>query len=103
MNTPVVEFVRRASTEISTHDEDLLPDLTNRLPAGMTVYVAHTPKATLNDVVRVAVKAQSLGFRSSPHIVARRLSDEQALKAALSQLHEASSRCCSLQVIWNGR
>jgi methylenetetrahydrofolate reductase (NADPH) len=89
MNTRVVEFVSRASTEISTHDEALLPDLTNELPAGMTVYVAHTPKATLDDVVRVAVKAQSLGFRASPHIVARRLSDEQALRVALSRLHEA--------------
>ena len=49
----VVEFVRDASTEISPHDEDLLPELTNKLPAGTTVYVAHTPKATLEDVIRV--------------------------------------------------
>jgi methylenetetrahydrofolate reductase (NADPH) len=89
MNTSVVDFVRRASTEISTHDEDLLPSLTNKLPAGMTVYVAHTPKASLEDVVRVAVKAQSLGFRASPHIVARRLATERALKDALDELTDA--------------
>jgi methylenetetrahydrofolate reductase (NADPH) len=89
MNTTVVDFVRRASTEISTHDEDLLQTLTGRLPAGMTVYVAHTPKASVDDVVRAAVKAQSLGFRASPHIVARRLPSEHALQDALGKLTAA--------------
>jgi hypothetical protein len=41
MNTNVVDFVRAASTEISTHDEDLLPTLTSKLPGGMVMYVAH--------------------------------------------------------------
>jgi methylenetetrahydrofolate reductase (NADPH) len=89
MNTSVVEFVRGASTEISTHDEDLLPTLPGLLPAGMAVYVAHTPKSSLDDVVRVAVKAQSLGFRASPHIVARRIPSEPALKEALQTLTAA--------------
>jgi methylenetetrahydrofolate reductase (NADPH) len=89
MNTSVVEFVRGASTEISTHDENLLPTLTDKLPAGMGIYVAHTPKASLDDVVRVAVKAQTLGFRASPHIVARRLPSEEALRNALHRLTDA--------------
>jgi methylenetetrahydrofolate reductase (NADPH) len=89
MNTNLVDFVREASTEISTHDEGLLPTLTGKLPGGMVMYVAHTPKASLDDVVRVAVKAQSVGFRASPHIVARRLPSEQALKDALRQLSDA--------------
>ena len=89
MNTRIVEFVRGASTEISTHDEDLLPTLPDKLPAGMAVYVAHTPRASLDDVVRVAMKAQTLGFRASPHIVARRLPSEQALRHALQQLTDA--------------
>jgi methylenetetrahydrofolate reductase (NADPH) len=82
----VVELARAASTEISTHDEELLPALANKLPAGMAVYVAHTPRASLEDVVRVALRAQSLGFRASPHIVARRLASEGALKDALRDL-----------------
>ena len=85
----IVEFARGASTEISTHDEELLPALVNRLPAGTTVYVAHTPKASLDDVVRVAAYVQSLGFRASPHIVARRIESERALRAALAELKEA--------------
>jgi methylenetetrahydrofolate reductase (NADPH) len=84
----VVELARAASTEISTHDEELLPALANKLPAGMAVYVAHTPKASLEDVVRVALKAQSLGFRASPHIVARRLASARALKDALRDLRD---------------
>ena len=88
LKSRIVEFARGASTEISTHDEDLLPALVNKLPAGMTVYVAHTPKATLDDVVRVATKVQSMGFRASPHIVARRLESERALRAALGELKE---------------
>lgn len=89
LKSRIVEFARGASTEISTHDEELLPALVNKLPAGTTVYVAHTPKASLDDVVRVAAKAQSLGFRASPHIVARRLESERALRAALGELKEA--------------
>ena len=89
MNTNVVDFVRGASTEISTHDEDLLPTLAGKLPGGMVMYVAHTPKASVEDVVRVAVKAQSVGFRASPHIVARRLPSEEGLKEALRRLTDA--------------
>jgi methylenetetrahydrofolate reductase (NADPH) len=89
MNTTLADFARKASTEITTHDEDLLASLTNKLPPGTTLYVAHTPKATLEDVVRVAVKAQSLGFRASPHLVARRIADEHALKSALGALRDA--------------
>ena len=84
----IVAFARRASTEISTHDEKLLPDLARRLPAGMPVYVAHTPKSSVEDVVRVAIKVQSLGFRASPHLVARRLPSERTLKTVLAQLRE---------------
>ncbi len=85
----VREFARAASTEISTLDEGLLPALANKLPAGMAVYVAHTPKASLEDVVRVAIKVQSLGFRASPHIVARRQLSENALRAGLRELRDA--------------
>ena len=84
----VVAFARGASTEISTHDEKLLDDLARRLPAGMPVYVAHTPKASIEDVIRVAIKVQSLGFSASPHLVARRLPSEKTLRDALARLRE---------------
>jgi methylenetetrahydrofolate reductase (NADPH) len=70
-------------------DEKIVPELVGVLPKGITIYVAHTPKASLDDVVRVAVQVQRLGFRASPHIVARRLESERALRTALGQLTEA--------------
>ncbi|MDB6091327.1 MAG: methylenetetrahydrofolate reductase [Gammaproteobacteria bacterium] len=85
----VVEFAHGASTEISTHDEEMLLTLANKLPAGTPVYVAHTPKATLAEVVQLAIKVQAIGLRASPHIVARRLASEHALKSALSELTDA--------------
>lgn len=89
LKSRVVEFARAASTEISTMDEAIVGDLVGVLPKGITIYVAHTPKASLDDVVRVASKVQQLGFRASPHIVARRLESEQALRTALGQLTQA--------------
>ena len=85
----IVEFARNASTEISTHDEDSLPVLVSTLPRGTAIYVAHTPKATLNEVVATAVRLQQLGFRASPHIVARRVPSQQALTTGLQQLASA--------------
>ncbi len=85
----VVDFSRNASTEISTHDEDALPTLVATLPAGTAVYVAHTPKATLAEVVSTAIKLQQLGFRASPHIVARRVDSLQALQTALKRISDA--------------
>jgi methylenetetrahydrofolate reductase (NADPH) len=89
LKSRIVEFARAASTEISTMDEAIVGDLVGVLPKGITVYVAHTPKASLDDVVRVASKVQQLGFRASPHIVARRVESEPALRAALGQLVQA--------------
>lgn len=84
----LVAFARNASTEVSTHDEKLLEALAQQLPAGTPVYVAHTPKASLEDVVRVAIKVRSVGLTPSPHIVARRVPSEQALRDALTRLRE---------------
>lgn len=83
-----VAFARGASTEITTHDEKLLEPLTQRLPAGTTVYVGHPPKSSVEDVVRVAIEVQAAGFTASPHLVARRMSNERSLKDVLARLRE---------------
>ena len=85
----IVEFARRASAEITTFDEELLPKLAARLLPRTTVYVAHTPRATLDDVVRVAAMVESAGLRASPHIVARRIASARALREACAQLSDA--------------
>jgi hypothetical protein len=65
----IVEFASGASTEITTHDDDAIAPLAAILPPGTVIYVAHTPKATLKDVVRVSRLVQASGLRASPHIV----------------------------------
>ena len=82
----IAQLVQGASTEITPHEESLLPSLAAELPAGTTVYVAHTPKATLDDVVRVSLRLETLGLRASPHLVARRIESERALRHATLDL-----------------
>jgi methylenetetrahydrofolate reductase (NADPH) len=78
--------MRQASTEIAVGDEPLLPVLVRTLPAGSCVHVAHTPKATLDQVVQLSLRLQQCGLRASPHIVARRIASEQSLRTALGAL-----------------
>lgn len=82
-------FVRGISTEITSHDDEIVVPLASELPAGTTVYVAHTPKTALDDVVRVALAVQAAGLRASPHIVARRIGSREALAGAVTRLRAA--------------
>lgn len=82
----IVALMRQASTEIAVGDEPLLPALARALPPGSCVHVAHTPKATLDQVVQLSLQVQQRGLRASPHIVARRIASEQALRVALGEL-----------------
>ncbi len=77
-----------ASSEVSTYDEAILGTLPQLLAQGTSIYVAHTPRATLDDVVRVALKIEALGFRAFPHLAARRIQDERKLRTALKQLSD---------------
>jgi methylenetetrahydrofolate reductase (NADPH) len=85
----LVDFARGASTEVTTHDDSTVPALARLLPAESVVYIAHTPKATLDDVVRVALRVQTAGLRACPHIVARRIESRRALQSACERLGDA--------------
>jgi methylenetetrahydrofolate reductase (NADPH) len=83
------DFVAAGSTEVTPHDGKSLDEMARLLPAGYRVYVAHTPKETLDDVVRVALRIKSLGLTASPHIIARRVVDVAALRRSLGTLADA--------------
>jgi methylenetetrahydrofolate reductase (NADPH) len=85
----IVEFLRDASIEITTHDQKYFPELRQHVNPGAVVYVAHTPKASLQEVVDTACELQRMGFRACPHIAARRMASEGTLRAALDQVREA--------------
>lgn len=88
----VTEFVRDASTEITTHDEPLLAQLRALLGAGTAIYVAHTPKATVEQVVRTAVRVQALGLEACPHVGARRLRSRAELDDVLERMRGGGVR-----------
>jgi methylenetetrahydrofolate reductase (NADPH) len=88
----LVEFARDASTEITVHDDALLPQLRDLLGAGTVVYVAHTPKASIDEVVRTAARVQKAGLNACPHIGARRLRNRAQLEGVLADLRAASVR-----------
>lgn len=82
----ITRFLRFASLEIAPHEEPLIPALARAVLPNATVYVAHTPKWTLQDVVRVALNLEKSGVRAAPHIVARRIENEGALRDAARRL-----------------
>ena len=86
MPAQLSQFVALGSTEVTTHDEKYLDELAQILPAGFRVYVAHTPKATPDDIVRIALRIQALGLTASPHIIARRVVDPRRLGDRLKEL-----------------
>jgi methylenetetrahydrofolate reductase (NADPH) len=82
----IADFAGRASLEITSSDGALPAALAGRLPPGTTLYVAHTPNATLAQVAEVACSAQAAGFQGCPHLVARRIASRTELAEALGRL-----------------
>ena len=83
----IVELMRQASTEITVGDEALVPALAGLLPPGSCVHVAHTPRASLDQVIQLSLHVQQHGLRACPHIVARRIASESELRSALHDLN----------------
>ena len=84
----IATFAGRASLEITANDRDLAASLVGRLPAGSTLYVAHTPNAKLADVAETACAVERAGFRGCPHLVARRIASRGELDAGLARLRD---------------
>jgi methylenetetrahydrofolate reductase (NADPH) len=82
----IVSFMCGASTEITPSEEGRLAELKTILPAGTTVYVAHTPNAGFAQVIQTALAVQRAGFIATPHIAVRRVPNTQVLRAALGEL-----------------
>jgi methylenetetrahydrofolate reductase (NADPH) len=85
----IVSFVRGASTEITPSEQSRLPELQAVLPPGTPVYVAHTPHAGFDQVIKAALAVGRAGFLATPHIAVRRVPNAQILRAALAELREA--------------
>jgi methylenetetrahydrofolate reductase (NADPH) len=84
----IMDFVGKASLEVTPSDEKRLPELAALLPKPTTIYIAHPPNTTLKNVVKTAVAVQRAGFAASPHIVARRITYPQTLRTTLAELRD---------------
>jgi methylenetetrahydrofolate reductase (NADPH) len=82
----IVKFMQAASMEITPSEYKHLPAMRDLLPQGSAVYISHVPSATLAQVVKTALAVQGAGFKATPHIVARRISYPETLRAALAEL-----------------
>ena len=82
----IVSFMDGASTEITPPEEGRLPELRSLLPAGASVFVAHTPNASFGQVVHAALAVRRAGFLATPHIAVRRVPNAEMLRAALAEL-----------------
>jgi methylenetetrahydrofolate reductase (NADPH) len=92
LKTRIVEFARAASMEITPHDTALVAQVAELLPPGSAVFVAHTPRATLMDVVDTAVKVEAAGLHGWPHLAARRIESAEALRRAARALADGGVR-----------
>jgi methylenetetrahydrofolate reductase (NADPH) len=88
----VMALASGASIEITPHDSGAVAQLATILGTGSTVYVAHTPSVSLTDVVATALSMQTHGLNAVPHLVARRISGNDELTEAVTQLQAAGVR-----------
>lgn len=56
------------------------------LAPGRCIYVAHPPKASLENVVEAAITIQNLGYNAVPHLVARKIVSVEQLEKTLKRL-----------------
>src|SRR5690606_37081194 len=82
----IVSFLEGYSIEATPHDEDKLDAFVETLPPGTPVYMAHLPGYSLDDIARLCVKLQSLGFAAVPHVVSRKLESAAQLERALDTM-----------------
>ncbi|HJU15041.1 MAG TPA: hypothetical protein VJ770_01115 [Stellaceae bacterium] len=70
----IAALVAASSIEISPRDPLAGASLRDFFPPGTTVFVAHPPSATCDDIAAACERLYRAGFTVVPHIAARRLS-----------------------------
>ncbi len=84
----VVSFLEDFSIEATPHALGELDSYPEFLAPGTTVYAAHPPKSSLEDVVDLARRLQAMGYRTVPHLAARRVENTAQLARTLAALQE---------------
>lgn len=85
----VRSFIEDFSIEATPHALSELDSYPQFLAPGTTIYAAHPPKSSLDDVVDLAVRLQGMGYRTVPHLAVRRVESEAQFIRALTTLRKA--------------
>jgi len=85
----VQSFLEDFSIEATPHSLGELNRYPEFLAPGTTVYVAHPPRSSLEDVVDLARRLQGMGYRTVPHLAVRRVESHAELGRALTRLRSA--------------
>lgn len=85
----VLSFLEDFSIEATPHALSELDSYHEFLAPGTTVYVAHPPKSSLEDVVDLSRRLQAMGYQTVPHLAVRRIKNVAQLGRALADFQEA--------------
>ncbi len=85
----VLAFLDDYSIEATPHALAELDGYPDFLKPGTTVYVAHPPKSSLDTVVGLAIRLESMGYRTIPHLAVRRIESQIQLGRTLTRLRAA--------------
>ncbi len=88
IRSAVLSFLDDFSIEATPHTIVEVDSYAEYLSPGTTIYVAHPPNTSLDDVVQMAMRLREFGYKSVPHLIARKLRSRAELDSALAQMHD---------------
>jgi methylenetetrahydrofolate reductase (NADPH) len=86
LRSEIISFLDGYSIEATPHDEAKFDSFPGTLREGASVYMAHPPGVPLEDIVRLTLRVEELGFNAIPHIISRKLESREQLERALDAL-----------------
>ena len=88
IRSAVLSFLDNYSIEVTPHTIVEIDSYPEYLSPGTTIYVAHPPNTSLDDVVQMATRLREFGYKPVPHLIARKLRSQAELDSALGQMHD---------------
>ena len=85
----VTSFLNAYSIETNPHAAQEIDSFPEYLTRGTTVYVAHPPKCSIDEVLDLAIDLRSLGYHPVPHLIARKFESQKHLERTVESLAEA--------------
>lgn len=82
----IIDFVGAFSIETTPREAARIKDYRDHLAAGTTVYVAHVPGSSYDNVIALCKRLRREGFEPVPHVTARSITHRERLDESLRRL-----------------